>query len=87
MESLDKIFALKITWRFLFKPLYQDHSIIGYVLGFVFRSLRLMIGGIIYLFVIIIAAAMFIIWAAIPLYIIFKIIDYNPVVNIFKIGI
>ncbi len=76
LERLDRFFALKVTWRNLFRPLYQDRSIIGYILGFIFRFLRLIIGGIFYLFLIFFAVLGYLIWAAIPLFIVFKVVDY-----------
>ena len=48
--NLDHTFAVWITLRHFFEPLYGDYTIIGYILGFFFRSLRVLIGGIIYLF-------------------------------------
>lgn len=72
LESLDQTWAFKITLRNLFKPLYQDQSFVGHILGIFFRFGRLLISGIIYLFVIIIGLAIYLAWAAIPLYVIAK---------------
>ncbi len=72
LESLDQIWAFKITLRNLFKPLYQDQSFVGRILGFFFRSGRLLIAGFIYLIVIIIGTAIYIGWAGIPIYVIWK---------------
>lgn len=77
LENLDKTFALKITWRHFGEPLYQDRTIIGYVLGFIFRSFRIFTGAIIYGFLIILAALIFIVWALVPFYIILKIVGYD----------
>lgn len=74
LEKIDRFLAFKITLRHLFQPLYQDHSIIGYILGFIFRTARLFIGATIYLVVFIIAAAIYIIWLGIPIFIIYKMI-------------
>ena len=71
LESLDQIFAWRITLKNLFQPLYQDHTIVGHTLGFIFRSLRMIIGGIIYLFIFIIAAAIYLAWIAIPIYVVY----------------
>jgi len=72
LEYLDRRLALKITFRNWFKPLYQDYTILGYTLGFLFRTLRIIASGIIYFFVIAIAAAIYIAWAALPIYIIYR---------------
>ena len=71
---IDRFFALKITWRYLFQPLYQERNIIGYILGFVFRLGRLLVGGAVYLAIIAGAAGLYLIWLAFPVYVIFKII-------------
>jgi len=73
LEKLDRTFALKITLRNLFQPLYSDRSFIGYILGFFFRSWRIIIGGIIYFFISIFAIALYLIWLLILPYIIYKI--------------
>jgi hypothetical protein len=74
LEKLDRRFALKITLKHLFQPLYQDRTLIGYILGFFFRSGRLILGGIVYLGVLAIAVFCYFIWLAIPLYIILRVI-------------
>lgn len=73
LERLDRIFAVRISFKNLFKPLYQDYSLIGYLWGFVFRSVRVTTGGLIYLFLVLVAIGLYLAWAATPIYIIFKI--------------
>lgn len=75
MEALDRRLAFKITVKYLFQPLYQDRSFIGYTLGFIFRVFRLFIGAILYAFIAVIAIAVYLIWAAAPIYVVFKIIN------------
>ncbi len=74
LEKFDRKIALKITLRNLFQPLYQDRSLIGYSLGFLFRAARLLVGGVVYIILIIIAAFFYLAWLVAPFYIIFKII-------------
>lgn len=74
MEALDRRLAFKITVKYLFHPLYQDRSFIGYALGFVFRVARLAVGAAVYGIIIIIAVGLYAVWAMVPLYAIFKII-------------
>ena len=73
LERLDRIFAFKITLKNLFQPLYQDYSVIGYIWGFVFRSLRLIAGSIVYGALVLISVVLYLIWAVIPLYVIYNI--------------
>jgi len=75
LEKIDRFFAFKITWRYLFQPLYQDMTILGHILGFIFRLQRLLTGGLVYLAIILTAAAFYLIWLALPVYIIYKIIE------------
>lgn len=81
-EKLDRFWALKITYRHLFKPLYQDRSLIGYFLGFVFRAFRLVFGGFFYVVLFIIAVFIFMGWALIPFFAIYQIIKQSPAVEI-----
>ncbi|MEE8131479.1 MAG: hypothetical protein V3T98_00260 [Candidatus Paceibacterota bacterium] len=74
LEKLDRILAFKITLRYLFRPLYQDYSFLGYVLGFIFRVARLIFGGIIYAVVFVIAVAIYLIWLLVPVYVVYKIV-------------
>ncbi|MEK7657720.1 MAG: hypothetical protein AAB366_00825 [Patescibacteria group bacterium] len=74
LEKIDRVFAFKITLRHLFKPLYGDYSVLGYILGFIFRLGRLIISGLIYLILIILAVFIYAVWLAIPFYIVYRII-------------
>ncbi|MFA5099181.1 MAG: hypothetical protein WC461_03175 [Candidatus Paceibacterota bacterium] len=74
LEALDRKVAFKITLKNFFQPLYQDRSFIGYFLGFIFRTIRLFFGGIFYLFVFVLALAVYLFWLAIPILVIFEII-------------
>ena len=75
LEWLDRYFAMEVALRYLFQPLYQNYTFIGYVLGFIFRSVRLVAGGFVYLFVILIWLGLYLGWAAIPIYILYKILS------------
>ncbi len=86
LEKLDRFFAFKISLRHIFKPLYQDRSVIGYVLGFIFRLMRIILGGISYGIIIVAAAILFLGWAFIPLFIIFKALKSSPVAPILGIN-
>ena len=74
LESLDYRLAWRITLKNLFEPLYKDYSIIGHIIGFLFRTSRLVFGGVIYLILFAFAIAIYLAWLAIPLFIIFQII-------------
>lgn len=73
LERLDKTLALKVTLRHLFQPLYKDYSFIGYVLGFLFRAMRVVSAGLVYLVIIALALFFYVIWLLAPIFIIYKI--------------
>lgn len=75
LAEFDRILAWQVTLKNIFQPLYKDFSIIGYVLGFVFRLGRLAVGGFIYLCLFVIAAALFVIWFSLPVYIFSRIFN------------
>ncbi|OGG42876.1 hypothetical protein A3G50_00590 [Candidatus Jorgensenbacteria bacterium RIFCSPLOWO2_12_FULL_42_11] len=74
LERLDRYFALRVTFHYLFQPLYQNYTFVGYVLGFIFRSIRVGIAGFVYFWVILSWMGLYLLWAFIPLGIIYKII-------------
>jgi hypothetical protein len=65
-ERLDRRFAWMVTLKNLFQPLFKDYTIIGYVIGFIFRSVRLIVAGVIYAVFFCIAVFAYLIWLAIP---------------------
>ena len=75
LERLDKYFALRITAKNWFQPLYQDYSVVGYLWGFIFRTLRVFVGLVIYLLITFAAAVLFLIWASVPVFVIYRIIN------------
>ena len=66
LEYLDRSFAVKITLEHFFEPLYKDYSIIGRVLGVIFRSVRVMLGIVLYAVIAVLFLAVYLVWAAIP---------------------
>jgi len=71
LTAADRSLAVAITLRHFFEPLYKDYSIIGRILGIVFRSARVVIGGVCYFFLMLVFAFAYVIWLAIPAIIIF----------------
>jgi hypothetical protein len=74
LEQLDRTLAFRVNLEHFFEPLYQDHTVVGHIMGFLFRSSRLLIGGIIYALLIAFAAALYITWLLVPIYIIYRIL-------------
>jgi hypothetical protein len=66
LESADKSFAVKITLTHFFEPLYKDYSIIGRILGFIFRLARVAVGLVVYVVIAAIFAVAYIVWVLVP---------------------
>lgn len=73
LSDADRSFAVVVTLRHFFEPLYKDYTIIGRIMGIFFRTARVIIGGIYYLFLVIIFAIAYLIWLAIPVAIIYHV--------------
>ena len=71
MRSVDQSLAVAITMRHFFEPLYKDYSIVGRIMGIIFRTIRVFLGGIFYIFLAISFAIIYVAWVAIPIIIIY----------------
>ena len=71
LTAADQSLAVAITLRHFFEPLYKDYSIIGRILGIVFRSARVAIGGVLYIILALGFAVAYLVWLAIPAVILF----------------
>lgn len=67
LESLDYIFAVKANIRHFFEPMYKDYSFIGRFFGILFRTFRILIGGIIYLIIFFLFLIILFIWFLVPM--------------------
>ena len=71
LEGADKSIAIRLTVRYFFQPLYKDYTVVGRILGVIFRSGRILIGGVFYLFLGLVFAAVYLVWVLIPPAVIF----------------
>lgn len=71
LSDLDRTFALRVTLKHFFQPLYKDYSAMGRILGIIFRTGRVIVAAVIYLVVILIGALIYIAWLAVPVIILF----------------
>lgn len=74
LRRLDRLFALEVTLRYLFQPLFQDRTFVGYMLGFFFRGGRVVVGLAVYLVVTVLALLLYFTWLAIPLYAAYRVV-------------
>jgi len=78
LKKIDKTFAVKINLKYFFAPLYKDYSIIGRILGIIFRTIRIIIGIIIYFFVTILFLGIVLFWVfLLPLILVLIFINYK----------
>ena len=66
ITAADQSFAVAITLRHFFEPLYKDYTIIGRILGVIFRTGRVLMGGLVYFVASILFAIFYLAWLAIP---------------------
>lgn len=71
--NLERKFGFKINLKHFFEPLYQDYTLIGFIFGLFFRSLRLFLTFIFYLVVFLFFLIIYIIWLIIPIYLLIRI--------------
>lgn len=76
MTAVDQSLAIAITLRHFFEPLYKDYSVVGRILGIVFRTGRVLVGGVLYLFLALVFAAAYLAWLAVPAVILFYAIKH-----------
>ncbi len=72
LEELDKVFALKVTLRHFTEPLYGDRTIMGFFLGLIWRTLRIIAASVIYFLVILVAVTLYLFWAILPPFLLYK---------------
>lgn len=66
LENADRSLAIKITIRYFFQPLYKDYSLVGRVLGIIFRTGRILIGFAVYVTILALFALFYLAWLAVP---------------------
>jgi hypothetical protein len=66
LERIDRSLAIKITLTHFFEPLYKDYSIVGRIMGVVFRTIRVAIGAVVYTLVAIVFLIGYAVWIFIP---------------------
>jgi hypothetical protein len=66
LEQLDRSFAVAITFRYFFQPLYKDYTVIGRILGVIFRTVRIIIGVLIYFVIGLFFLAFYLAWILLP---------------------
>ncbi len=71
--DIEKTFAVKINLKYIFSPLYQDYSLVGFAVGIPARILRIIFGILIHILILTLLVFLYLCWAVIPFFIIYKI--------------
>lgn len=74
IASIDYHLAWRITARNLFVPLYGDYSFLGHLISVPLRVTRLIFGTVVYCFLFALAMGIYLIWLAIPVYALVRIV-------------
>ncbi len=74
LERIDRVLAWRINLHYLFQPLYRDYSVLGYILGFILRFLRLIITGLVYLIIFGLFILAYLVWLLIPVFVVWRIL-------------
>jgi len=71
LEAADRSLAIRVTLRYFFMPLYRDYTVIGRILGVIFRTGRILIGLVVYAIIVSLFLLFYLAWLAVPAVIIF----------------
>lgn len=66
LENLDQTLAFQMTLRHMFEPLYKDYSIMGRILGPIFRFGRVLVGFVVYAIVGVLFLTFYLAWLLLP---------------------
>lgn len=75
LEAADRFFAVGVNLRHFFQPLFSDYSIIGRFLGVIFRAIRIVLGLLVYGFIISIFLVAYSAWASVPVLVMYQIFN------------
>lgn len=77
LANLDRALAFRVSVKNLFKPMYQDRTFIEYIMGFIFRSIRIITALIMYTILGATFIVFYTIWAIVPPYLLAKALNIN----------
>jgi hypothetical protein len=76
LARADRTLAIKITLIHFFEPLYRDYTVIGRVLGIIFRTGRILIGAVVYLVLGMLFLIIYLLWLLLPIVLIVNALRY-----------
>ena len=76
ISTFDSQIAVKTTWKNIGQPLFQDYTLQGKFIGFIFRILRIIFGSLLYLVIAIAGAIAYLFWLLFPLLCVISILGF-----------
>ncbi len=70
-RGIEETFAVRLTLKLFFQPLFRDYSIMGHILGPIFRLGRLAVGAMAYVVLFLVIFAAYLCWLALPALLLF----------------
>jgi|GEM_PF-3528200 len=74
--SFESQIAVESTWHNMGKPLFQDYTFQGKIIGFFFRIFRILLGLILYFFIACLALIAYILWIILPILCVMSLIGF-----------
>lgn len=66
VSGMEQMFAVRSMILFITQPIYGDYTVIGHIIGPIFRVIRIVVGVLIYIMFTLAWATVFFMWLAIP---------------------
>jgi hypothetical protein len=66
LKDMDQTLAFRLTLKHFFEPLWKDYTVMGRILGFIFRSLRVALAFLIYPIFGLVFIVIYGIWLLVP---------------------
>ncbi len=73
ISNFEATFAVRLMFKHITEPIFQDYTRAGRLLGILIRLLRIVVGLLFYLAIIIIFSIMAIIWVLLPIFAVWQI--------------
>jgi hypothetical protein len=76
VASFESQIAVQATWKNIGKPLFQDYTFQGKVIGFFFRLFRIVFGGALYACIALAFAVLYLFWLLLPVLCVISILGF-----------
>lgn len=73
IDNFEATFAVRLMFKHITEPIFQDYTRAGRILGILIRLLRIMVGLLFYLAIIILFSILATTWAILPIFAIWQI--------------